>query len=78
MTVCTYRGVRYVPHRPLSADMVLRYERRIHLERQLEAAHHLERMYRGSVTEVCLFLMASCSVPDAHVSIGSAYQSELT
>ena len=47
MTVCTYRGVRYVPHRPLSADMVLRYERRIHLERQLEAAHHLERMYRG-------------------------------
>ena len=47
MTVCTYRGVRYVPHRPLSADMVLRYERRIHLDRQLEAAHHLERMYRG-------------------------------
>ena len=47
MTVCTYRGVRYVPHRPLNADMVLRYERRIHRERQLEAAHHLERMYRG-------------------------------
>ena len=41
-----YRGVRYVL-RPLSADMVLRYERRIHLERQLEAAHHLERTYRG-------------------------------